>query len=210
MNVHSLKIEQIEKGLSTDCKNGLTRSQVDINRRKYGANELARKKRKSLFKRLIESLLEPTLIILEFAWVITVGVNIGKSLRGNGGDIYECLGILIAILISAFLTVYMEGRSEKAFELLGAVYDKISVKVIRDGKTVVIPKEEVVAGDLVIIETGDKIIADGRLVEACNLKTDESMLTGESMRATKSVCLLPEKTSLAEALEIGVSWLECM
>lgn len=198
MNVHSLKIEQIEKGLSTDCKNGLTRSQVDINRRKYGANELARKKRKSLFKRLIEALSEPTLIILEFAWVITVGVNIGKSLRGNGGDIYECLGILIAILISAFLTVYMEGRSEKAFELLGAVYDKISVKVIRDGKTVVIPKEEVVAGDLVIIETGDKIIADGRLVEACNLKTDESMLTGESMRAAKSVCLLPEKTSLAE------------
>ena len=198
MNVHSLKIEQIEKGLSTDCKNGLTRSQVDINRRKYGANELARKKRKSLFKRLIEALLEPTLIILEFAWVITVGVNIGKSLRGNGGDIYECLGILIAILISAFLTVYMEGRSEKAFELLGAVYDKISVKIIRDGKTVVIPKEEVVAGDLVIIETGDKIIADGRLVEACNLKTDESMLTGESMRAAKSVCLLPEKTSLAE------------
>ena len=67
MNAHSLKIEQIEKGLSTDCKNGLTRSQVDINRRKYGANELAQKKRKSLFKRLIEALLEPTLIILEFA-----------------------------------------------------------------------------------------------------------------------------------------------
>ena len=65
MNVHSLKIEQIEKGLCTDCKSGLKRTQVSINRRKYGANELARKKRKSLFKRLIEALSEPTLIILE-------------------------------------------------------------------------------------------------------------------------------------------------
>ena len=80
----------------------------------------------------------------------------------------------------------MEGRSEKAFEILGAVYDKISVKVIRDGKTVVIPKEELVAGDVAFIETGDKIVADGRLIESNGLKTDESMLTGESATFTSN------------------------
>lgn len=130
--------------------------------------------------------------------MITLGINVGKFVKNGSCDVYECAGIFAAILISACLTVFMEGRSEKAFELLGSVYDKISVKVIRDGRVTVIPKEEIVVGDLVILETGDKIVADGRLVECNGLKTDESTLTGESNRATKAVCEVKDGTPLAE------------
>ena len=198
MNAYSVKTDKLEREFSTSALYGLKRTQVDANRRRFGKNELEKKKKKSSFKRFIEALSEPTLVILEFAWVITVGVNLGKFIKTGSCDVYECIGILAAILISACLTVFMEGRSEKAFEILGAVYDKISVKVIRDGKTVVIPKEELVAGDVAFIETGDKIVADGRLIESNGLKTDESMLTGESDRVSKTVCELSDKTPLAE------------
>ena len=198
MNAYSVKTDKLEREFSTSALYGLKRTQVDANRRRFGKNELEKKKKKSSFKRFIEALSEPTLVILEFAWVITVGVNLGKFIKMGSCDVYECIGILAAILILACLTVFMEGRSEKAFEILGAVYDKISVKVIRDGKTVVIPKEELVAGDVAFIETGDKIVADGRLIESNGLKIDESMLTGESDRVSKTVCELSDKTPLAE------------
>ena len=198
MNAYSVKTDKLEREFSTSAIYGLKRGQIDANRRRFGKNELEKKKKKSVFKRFIEALSEPTLVILEFAWVITVGVNVGKLIKTGSCDIYECIGILVAILISACLTVFMEGRSEKAFEILGSVYDKINVKVIRDGKTVVIPKEELVAGDVAFIETGDKIVADGRLIESNGLKIDESMLTGESDRVSKFVCELGDKTPLAE------------
>ena len=198
MNAHSAKIKEIENYYKTSESAGLKREQVEKNRRDFGKNEITARKKKTVFKRFLEALSEPTLIILEFAWVITLGINIGKFVKNGSCDVYECVGIFVAILISACLTVFMEGRSEKAFELLGSVYDKISVKVIRDGRVTVIPKEEIVVGDLVILETGDKIVADGRLVECNGLKTDESTLTGESNRATKAVCVVKDSTPLAE------------
>lgn len=198
MNDYSKKISDVEREYSTSRIVGLTRSQVEINARNFGKNVLPKKKKKSGMKRFFEALLEPTLIILEFAWVITVGVNLGKFIKSGTCDVYECVGILLAILISACLTVFMEGRSEKAFELLGDVYGKISVKVIRDGKVVVLPKEDVVVGDLLIVETGDKIVADGRIVDYNDLKTDESMLTGESDRVEKHNCQLKIGTTLAD------------
>ena len=198
MNAHSVKIKEIENYYKTSESAGLKREQVERNRRDFGKNEITARKKKTVFKRFLEALSEPTLIILEFAWVITLGINIGKFVKNGSCDVYECVGIFVAILISACLTVFMEGRSEKAFELLNSVYDKISVKVIRDGRVTVIPKEEIVVGDLVILETGDKIVADGRLVECNGLKTDESTLTGESNRATKAVCAVKDGTPLAE------------
>ena len=198
MNAHSAKIKDLENYFETSETVGLTRAQVEKNRRKFGANKITPKKKKSVVRRFFEALSEPTLIILEFAWVITLGVNVGKFIKNGSCDVYECIGILIAILISACLTVFMEGRSERAFELLGTVYDRVSVKVVRDGKLTLIPKEEVVAGDILIVETGDKIVADGRLTECNGLKTDESTLTGESERSTKRLVELSDKTPLAE------------
>ena len=198
MNAHSVKIKDIESYYKTSENAGLKREQVEINRRRFGKNQLTKKKKKSVLRRFLEALAEPTLIILEFAWIITVGINVGKLIKSGSCDVYECVGILVAILISACLTVYMEGRSERAFELLGSVYGKISVKAVRNGKVTVIPKEEVVVGDLILVEAGDKLVADGRITECNGLKTDESTLTGESDRAVKGTCELDEKTPLAE------------
>ena len=199
MTYHSVGKEEIERKLNTNFRHGLSGASVEEQRRRFGSNVISGRKRKSLFKRLIEALSEPTLIILEFAWVITVGVNVGKFIKSGDGDVLECIGILAAILISAFLTVFMEGRSEKAFELLGTVYDKISVKALRDGKTVILGREEVVVGDVLFLETGDKVIADGRLIEAREMTVDESMLTGESLPVKKDAeVVLGEDIPLAE------------
>lgn len=177
--------QTVAKDFKTNLKNGLNESSILVRRQQFGKNEMTPQKRKSFIKRLIEALSEPTLLILEFAWVVTLGVNLGKFLKNGKGDFLECIGIFVAVILSATLTLIMEGRSQKAFELLGKVYDKISVKVIRDGKVKQVCKEDVVCGDLICLESGDKIIADGRVVESNFLKIDESTLTGESNRVEK-------------------------
>ena len=172
MNYFDFSLQKIESLTGSSLKNGLNAEKVVENRKNFGSNALPKKRKTSFIKRLFSCLAEPTLVILEFAWIITVGVNIGKFLRTGDGDIYECVGIFIAIALSVGLTMIMEGKSEKAFELLGKEYDKVSVKVVRGGEITVIPKEEIVVGDVVIIETGDKIIADGRLIESRGLTVD--------------------------------------
>ena len=185
LKIHSLSIQEVLKRYGTSKDIGLRQNDIYKMRELYGSNETSSKKPKSFIKRLIEALSEPTLLILEFACAITLGVNIGKYLKTGSGDFLECIGILIAIVLSASLTLIMEGKSQRAFEMLGRVYDKITVKVIRDGVTTLVPKEQIVCGDVVIVETGDKIVADGRLIENNSLKIDESMLTGESDRVEK-------------------------
>ena len=186
MKAYSLSATEVLKELEVSPKRGLSQSSVLKMRERFGKNEMSAKKPKSFIKRLIEALSEPTLLILEFAWAITLGVNIGKYLKSGSGDFLECLGIFMAVVLSASLTLIMEGKSQRAFEMLGRVYDKISVKVIRDGIVTLIPKEQVVCGDIVFLEAGNKVVADGRVIESYGLKIDESMLTGESDRVEKS------------------------
>ncbi len=187
-------------------KEGLSSGEASLSRQKHGVNEIAKQKPKSIFKRVIEALLEPMLIILELSAVITLGVNIGKQLKGNNGDFYECLGIIISILISVILTVTMEGKSQRAFETLSSVYDKILVKVKRNGVITMLPQKEVVVGDIILLENGDKIVADGRLINSLDLKVDESMLTGESSEVKKDHnAVLSEKTPLAERVNMVYS-----
>ncbi len=192
--MHSLSLNSITKEFGVDKNKGLNEEQVVKLRAKFGRNEITPKKPKSFIKRLIEALSEPTLVILEFAWVITVGVNVGKYLKTGKGDFLECVGILFAVILSASLTLIMEGKSQKAFEMLGKVYDRISVKVVRGGEVTVIPKEEVVCGDIIKLESGNKIIADGRLINCNSLMVDESMLTGESQQVEKSANITLDKS----------------
>lgn len=179
MKAYSLNYETVIKNLNSSIY-GLTPSAVKNSKRVYGSNLLTKKKQKSLIKRIIDALFEPMLIILEIAMLITLGVNLGKSLSGMGGDFIECIGIFLSILISVILTVYMEGKSQKAFELLSNISNKVSVKVIRNGETTLVNQQDLVVGDIVILQSGDKIFADGRLIESVKLSVDESTLTGES------------------------------
>ena len=177
--------EEIVAELHSDSREGLSSEQVKINAEKYGRNEFSKAKKKSLLRRIWEAATEPMLILLFFAWVITVAVNIVKEVQSRNGDFIECVGILVAIAISVVLTVVMEGRSAKAFEELNKIKEGIEIKVVRDGVVQYIPQSDLVVGDIVFLETGNKVAADGRLIESVSLMSDESSLTGESVPVEK-------------------------
>ncbi len=198
MKVYANNLNKVFENFSSSEK-GLTSSQVIKNRQVFGENVVTKQKGKSFFKRVIEALTDPMLIILEIATAITLGVNIGKALKGFESDFYECLGIIIAILISVVLTLVMEGKSQKAFNLLNTMYKNSTVKVLRNGELTLINQNEVVVGDVILLESGDKIICDGRLISSKGLSVDESSLTGESMPVKKDAdIILHSSTQLAD------------
>ena len=185
--------------LHTDAAQGLSDAQVKENIERYGRNEFTRAGRKSLLRRIWEASTEPMLILLFFAWLITVAVNIVSVVQGGHFDWAECAGILVAIAISVVLTVVMEGRSAKAFDELNKIKDGIEIKVVRGGVVQFVPQQELAVGDIVYLETGNKVAADGRLLESVSLMSDESSLTGESAPVEKdaSAVLAPD-TPVAE------------
>ena len=179
---------------------GLSASQVEANRQRYGGNVLEKKKPKSLLARMWEAATEPMRLMLIGAGIIALCVNIFRAVSGGEADFLECVGIFLAISLSVIISVVMEGRSAKAFEALSKISENTVVKAVRDGKTLMLCQQEIVVGDILLLTTGDKVPADGRLLESSGLSADESMLTGESVPAQKdaSVCLVDEKTPLAE------------
>ncbi|MDY4186446.1 MAG: calcium-translocating P-type ATPase, PMCA-type [Candidatus Borkfalkiaceae bacterium] len=179
---------------------GLTGENVKKSRAKYGANVLSKAKKPTFLTRLLKSLCEPMTLILEFALIITLGVNVGNVLSGKAGDFYESAGIFAAILISATLTAVMESKSEKAFEMLEKFSKNLAVNVIRGGETKIINYSELCVGDCVLLESGDKVTADGVITECADLTAEESVLTGES-RAVKK-----HKYVAGEITESNMLW----
>ncbi len=177
--------EEALRRLGTDGANGLKAEQVAESRRLYGSNAFTRKKPDSLLKRIWDASCEPMLIMLILAAVIALGVNIARACSGGEANFLECLGIFAAIFLSVVITVVMEGRSARAFEALNRINEDTKVKVIRDGELQLIPQREVVVGDILSVETGDKLPADGRLLFSVELHADESSLTGESVPVGK-------------------------
>ena len=184
----------------SDENNGLTTKQAEKNREKYGQNTLTKKKGDSLIKRIWDAATEPMLLMLIGAGAIALGVNIFRAVTGGEADFLECVGIFAAISLSVIISVVMEGKSAKAFEALSKISENIVVKVIRNGETVMLKQQDVVVGDILILSTGDKISADGRLIESTGLAVDESALTGESEPAQKDAKLVitDEKTPQPE------------
>ena len=195
--------------LDTDRSAGLSSANVKEHAEKYGRNEFTRAKRKSLLRRIWEALTEPMLILLLCAWAITIAVNVVNAVQEGiaAFDWAECAGILVAVLISVVLTVVMEGRSAKAFDELNKIKEGVEIKVVRDGIVQYVPQQELVVGDIVYLETGNKVAADGRLIESTSLMCDESSLTGESAPVEKdaSAVLEDEKTPVAERLNMVYS-----
>jgi len=158
--------------------NGLTDNEVIINRKKYGSNELKKTKKDSFFKLLIGTLGDPIIKILLIALAIKT-VFLFKNF-----DWYETIGIVIAIMLASLISTISEYGSEKAFEKLQEEVSRVSCKVIRNGKKQEIPVSEVVVNDIVSLETGDKIPADGIIVKG-KISVDESSLNGETKEAYK-------------------------
>lgn len=170
--------------LYADPLRGLTEAQALEQRERYGANTFTREKPVSLGRKLCQAAGEPMILMLILAGLITLGVNIARSAAGGQADFLECMGIFAAIFLSVVITVVMEGRSAKAFEALNKIGDDTLVKVLRDGEIRQIPQKDVM-GDILCVETGDKLPTDGRLLQSTGLTADESPLTGESRPVKK-------------------------
>ena len=174
-------------------KKGLSEKRLKVNYAKYGKNLLSKKDKKTFFSRLFSALTEPMILILLFGFFIAFGTSIGQALKSGSFDFSECGGILGAVSLSVIITLVMEGSSEKAFEALNKIYDNITVKVIRDGQILVVSRQFLTVGDIVLLESGDKIVADGRLIESNSLSVDESALTGESHSTFKNANVVLRK-----------------
>lgn len=160
--------------------NGLSKSEVIKSRNKYGSNKISTGKKNSFLKLLLETMGDPIIRILLIALAI-------KTLfLFRDFDWYETIGILIAILLASFISTISEYGSEAAFSRLQEESSKIKVKVIRDKKVALVFVDEVVVNDIVVLEPGDKIPADGVVIEG-ELSVDESMLNGEKKEVKKIV-----------------------
>ncbi len=207
MEYYNQTSDEVLSRLDTDKNAGLTTLKAQEHAEKYGRNEFTRTGQKSLLRRIWEASTEPMLILLFCAWAITIAVNIVNAAQGGHFDWAECVGILVAILISVVLTVVMEGRSAKAFEELNKIKEGVEIKVVRDGIVQYIPQQELVVGDIVYLETGNKVAADGRLIESTSLMCDESSLTGESAPVEKDASAVcgGENTPVAERVNMVYS-----
>ena len=154
---------------------GLTDQEVLQNRQKYGMNLLTPPKRPSIWKLYLEKFQDPVIKVLLVAAAFSLLISIIES------EYAETIGIFFAIFLAPGIGFYFEYDANKKFDLLNAVGEETPVMVIRNGKVHEIPKKDIVVGDVVILNTGDEIPADGVLLEAVSLQVNESSLTGELM-----------------------------
>jgi Ca2+-transporting ATPase len=193
------RISLLER-LNTDPEKGLSAAQASENAVKYGVNTFTKEKPESLLRRIRRSSAEPMILMLVMAGLIAFAVNIIRFTTGGETEFLECAGIFAAISLSIIITVVMEGKSAKAFEALNKINEDIVVKAVRDGSPVTLHQKDIAAGDILLLSTGDRVPADGRLMESMGLSADESALTGESSAAGKNAeaVFTDEKTPLAE------------
>lgn len=182
---------------------GLTYEEVNDSRKRYGINKITNKKSNTLLNMIIQSLNDPIVKILLIALGIKVLIIFNKT------DLYETIGIAIAIFLSSFISVISEYGSEKAFDKLNEENNSIDVKVIRNYKKEIINIEDVVVGDYIILEQGDKVPADSVIMDG-ELYIDESLLTGESKEKYKSIneniymgSTITENIAIAKVINIG-------
>ena len=170
-----------------EMRQGLTAAQVEQSRREHGENVLTPPKHQSMWRLYLEKYQDPMVRILLVAALVSLVLSFVKN------DFIETLGIIAAVVLATTVGFYFERDAARKFDVLTQLGEEQPVKVVRDGQVVEIARREVVVGDVVLVETGDEVPADGQLVEATDLQVDESSLTGE-MLTTKSI----EHSSSAE------------
>ncbi len=172
-------VKEVIKTLNTDEEKGLSQEEVSKRYEKYGKNELKAKPKKSLFVKFLEQFKDFMIIVLIIAAIVSgiVGIHEGEGIA-------DTIIILIVVVVNAIIGVAQESKAEKSLEALQKLSSHVA-KVIRDGKLVVVQSAELVPGDIVVLDTGDYIPADLRIIEAVNLKSQESALTGESVPVEK-------------------------
>ena len=168
---------------------GLTAREVAQSRSKYGENVLTPPAKAPLWLQFLDKFRDPLIIILLIAGALSILISCYEYFAlGDGPTVFfEPVGIFVAIMLATGLSFYFEYQADKEFAILNKVNDDEPVEVIRDSNTTQIPRREVVVGDIVIVNTGEEIPADGELMESTLLNVDESTLTGEPMCAKTTV-----------------------
>lgn len=159
---------------------GLTTKEVEISRKKYGTNSLTKVKGNTFFKLFLESLGDPIIKILLIALAIKMLFIFSKY------DIFETIGILVAVLLASFISTISEYGSEASFKRLQSESLKLKAKVLRNNIVIEIPSDDIVVNDIILLASGDKVPADGIVVDGL-IGVDESSLTGESKEIKKEV-----------------------
>ena len=164
---------------------GLSSDEAAKRLEQNGKNKLVEGKKESLIVRFFKQLAEPMTIILLVAAAISAGVEVYHGISsGHMGFPSDVVIILAVVLINAILGVFQESKAEKAIEALQEM-SKAQSKVIRDGKQISIPSEDLVVGDIIVLEAGDAVPADARIIECASMKIEEAALTGESVPVDK-------------------------
>lgn len=160
---------------------GLSEQEVLQSRLKFGENVLTPPAQTPVWKRFVVKFCDPLIVILLVAGVLSIGISFYEYFGLHEGTqvFFEPVGIFIAILLATGLAFFFEEKANRAFSILNQVNDDEAVEVIRNGNTTKVAKREIVVGDLVLLDTGADVPADGELLEAVSLNVDESTLTGE-------------------------------
>ena len=192
-NWFNKEVNEVEKELKTNLANGLAPAEVEEKRNEYGFNELKAKKKKSLFVKFLEQFKDFMIIVLIIAAIVS---GIVGYMEGEG--ITDSIIILIVVIVNAIIGVVQESKAEKSLEALQKLSSHVA-KVVRNGKVEVVASRDLVPGDIVVLDTGDYVPADLRIIEGVNLKSQESSLTGESVPVDKnSEVIADEKVGIGD------------
>lgn len=197
---HRLTVTEACRTFLTDPVKGLSSGEAGARQARDGFNEFEKTKHTTLWQKFISQFKSFMIIVLIFAAIIS-----GITGYMNGEGITDALIILVILIANAIIGVFQEAKAEKSLDAL----EKLSAphcKVIRDGETKIIESRELVVGDIVVIETGDNVPADLRLIESVNLKIQEAALTGESVPVEKDAdAVLPEDASIGDRINMAYS-----
>ena len=195
----SFNIDEVARKLRTNINTGLTKGEVDSRRNRDGPNKLDEQKKESVFIRFIKQFQDFMIIILLIAAVVSAVVS---YFQGEN-DYIDSIIIIAIVVLNAIMGVVQEAKAEKSLEALKNMAAPVA-KVKRDGRVITIKGTEVVQGDVVLLDAGNFVPADCRLITSHNLKIEESSLTGETVPITKDAnVLLDDKTALGDTLNMA-------
>ena len=198
MSWYSKTVTESVKELGSDSQNGLTSAEAANRLEKYGYNQLETKKKKNFVMQFLEQMKDPMIIVLLAAAMLSL-------VASRGEDYLDSIIIVLIVIVNALISIFQENNAEKALEALRKMSAPLA-KVIRDGKSQPVDTTQLVPGDIIVLEAGDLVPADARLIEAANLKADESAMTGESLPVTKDAgAVYPENTALGDRKNMVIS-----
>ena len=205
MNWYSEALDEVLKKLETDVRQGLSDEQAAARLEKYGPNKLQEKPPRTFLMRFIDQMKDVMILILLAAALVSLGMSIYHYLHGMEADWVEPIVIVVIVLLNGILGVIQESKAEAALEALKKMSAPLA-RILRNGTEMAVPSAELVPGDIILLEAGDFVPADCRLIHSASLKIDEAALTGESVPVEKNAeTLIEEKAPLGDRLNMVYS-----